>query len=126
MELLSVPHVKYPKKGRHDPDCARALADTAAPTSGGRRSPGLLNIQSMSKWFLPIRALGLAALLVACTSSRRPTAVQVPSHTPLLGPAAARLTMVEFGDFQCPACGAAEPTVKQVLATYPNTWSWPS
>jgi protein-disulfide isomerase len=28
--------------------------------------------------------------------------------------------MVEFGDFQCPACGAAEPTVKQVLATYPN------
>jgi protein-disulfide isomerase len=46
--------------------------------------------------------------------------VDVPSHTPLLGPASARLTMVEFGDFQCPACGAAEPTVKQVLATYPN------
>jgi protein-disulfide isomerase len=45
---------------------------------------------------------------------------EIPSHTPLLGPAAARVTMVEFGDFQCPACGAAEPTVKQVLATYPN------
>jgi protein-disulfide isomerase len=28
--------------------------------------------------------------------------------------------MVEFGDFECPYCGAVEPTVKQVLATYPN------
>lgn len=28
--------------------------------------------------------------------------------------------MVEFGDFQCPFCGAAEPTVKKVLATYPD------
>jgi predicted DsbA family dithiol-disulfide isomerase len=26
--------------------------------------------------------------------------------------------MVEFGDFECPYCGAAEPTVKKVLATY--------
>jgi protein-disulfide isomerase len=30
------------------------------------------------------------------------------------------LTLVEFGDFQCPYCGAAEPTVKRVLASYPN------
>jgi protein-disulfide isomerase len=37
-----------------------------------------------------------------------------------LGPASARLTLVEFGDFQCPYCGAVQPTVKQVLATYPD------
>lgn len=30
------------------------------------------------------------------------------------------MTLVEFGDFQCPYCGQVEPTVKQVLATYPN------
>ncbi len=30
------------------------------------------------------------------------------------------MTVVEFGDFQCPACGYSEPTVQQVLATYPN------
>ena len=74
----------------------------------------------MSTWFVPIRVLGLAALLLVCACSRRPTVVQLPSHTPLLGPASARLTMVEFGDFQCPYCGAVQPTVKQVLATYPN------
>jgi protein-disulfide isomerase len=74
----------------------------------------------MSTWFRPMRVLGLAALLLACACTSRPTVVDVPSHTPLLGPASARVTMVEFGDFECPYCGAVEPTVKQVLATYPN------
>lgn len=27
-----------------------------------------------------------------------------------------KLTLIEFGDFQCPACGAYEPIVRQVLA----------
>jgi protein-disulfide isomerase len=74
----------------------------------------------MFTWFDPMRVLGLAALLLACACTSRPTGVDVPSHTPLLGPASARVTMVEFGDFQCSYCGAVEPTVKQVLATYPN------
>ncbi len=30
----------------------------------------------------------------------------------------ARVTLVEFGDYQCPACGAAHPVLKQLLAKY--------
>lgn len=30
----------------------------------------------------------------------------------------AKVTIVEFGDFQCPACGAAHPIVKQLVGEY--------
>lgn len=36
------------------------------------------------------------------------------------GPANAKVTIVEFGDFQCPACGSAYPTVTQLINTYKN------
>jgi protein-disulfide isomerase len=29
-----------------------------------------------------------------------------------------KVTVVEFGDFQCPACGAAEPTVERLISEY--------
>ncbi|PWU23487.1 disulfide bond formation protein DsbA [Candidatus Cerribacteria bacterium 'Amazon FNV 2010 28 9'] len=34
------------------------------------------------------------------------------------GPTDAKATLVEFSDFQCPACGAAEPYVEQILQKY--------
>ncbi|MGI8419890.1 MAG: DsbA family protein [Candidatus Levyibacteriota bacterium] len=34
------------------------------------------------------------------------------------GTAKNAVTLVEFGDFQCPACGTAYPTIEQLRATY--------
>ncbi len=36
------------------------------------------------------------------------------------GPEDAKVTIVEFSDFQCPFCIRAYPTVKQILSTYKN------
>jgi protein-disulfide isomerase len=33
-----------------------------------------------------------------------------------IGSDSAKVKLVEFGDFQCPACGGAEPTVEEILA----------
>lgn len=38
------------------------------------------------------------------------------SHT--TGSATAKVTMVEFGDYQCPACGVAYPYIKQIVDQY--------
>ncbi len=34
------------------------------------------------------------------------------------GPVGAPVVIVEFSDFECPACRAAEPTVRQILSLY--------
>jgi protein-disulfide isomerase len=44
--------------------------------------------------------------------------VAIPADAPGLGPRDARVTIVEFSDYQCPYCRHAEPTVEQVLAQY--------
>ena len=46
--------------------------------------------------------------------------VMVRAHSPVLGPATASVTIVEFFDPACEACRAFFPYVKQILAAYPE------
>lgn len=39
---------------------------------------------------------------------------------PSRGPQNAKITLVEYSDFECPYCVRANPTVKKILETYPN------
>jgi protein-disulfide isomerase len=50
-----------------------------------------------------------------------PVRVKVDAKTGFgLGPVGAPVTIVEFSDFQCPHCRAVIPTLKQLVARYPD------
>jgi protein-disulfide isomerase len=46
--------------------------------------------------------------------------VPVTQHDHVRGPANAPVTLVEYGDYECPHCGAAHPNVLQVLEHFGN------
>ncbi len=41
-----------------------------------------------------------------------------PDHDHFRGPRSAPITLVEYGDFQCPYCGRAEPVLRELLADF--------
>ena len=41
-----------------------------------------------------------------------------PERDHLRGPGTARVTLVEYGDFECPYCGRAEPVVRELLSDF--------
>ncbi len=41
-------------------------------------------------------------------------------NSPSKGPKNARVTIIEFSDFQCPYCSRADKTIKEVLQAYPE------
>jgi protein-disulfide isomerase len=46
--------------------------------------------------------------------------VEVAAAGPARGAANAKITIVEFSDFQCPFCARAQPAIDQVLKQYPD------
>jgi protein-disulfide isomerase len=63
---------------------------------------------------------GAAPAAGAPAAPAGPKKVAIPAHSPRLGPKAAKVTIVEFSDFQCPFCGRVIPTVKEIEQKYPK------
>jgi protein-disulfide isomerase len=45
-------------------------------------------------------------------------AIEIPTKTPVVGPADAPITLVEYSDYQCPYCHRAQETVEQLMQRY--------
>jgi protein-disulfide isomerase len=82
-----------------------------------------------------IAAVGIAAgaaVYLSRTADRRAETPEKSSSIPVeiksgghsRGPANAQLTLVEFGDYQCPSCGGFHPLVKEILNRYPDSCGW--
>jgi protein-disulfide isomerase len=68
----------------------------------------------------------IGGVLLFTTSNSTPAEVGAPvdnsqlirSNSHMTGKADAKVTIVEFGDYECPACAAAEPVVERLRTEY--------
>src|SRR5436190_14096581 len=87
----------------------------------------------MSKVMKPVIVIILAVAVAAGAAvflSRQPDQPSETNAAPLnanitggvhfRGPENAEVTLVEFGDYQCPSCAAYHPFVKEILNRYPK------
>jgi protein-disulfide isomerase len=95
-----------------DPQCSysRALANAVVRDFKAGRSPDQVYavLREMQKQG-PVRPRVL----------EDPVAISVKGD-PSRGPAGAKITIVEFSDFQCPFCASAGPKALAIAAQYPN------
>jgi len=67
----------------------------------------------------------ISKLMDASPKAHRPKLLEAPvkiavDGSPVRGPADARITLVEFSDFECPYCSAAVKQVDNVMTAYPK------
>jgi len=106
--------------------CGMKLAECRIKDSGCSysRSLAAIVVASVKKGAneaAVLAALDASPLMHRATPKQLEDAVAIPvDGAPLLGPKDARVTLVEFSDFQCPYCAVAVVKLNAVLKAYPN------
>jgi protein-disulfide isomerase len=69
-----------------------------------------------------VSVLIVAIAVISASGNQPPEEISnedlVKKNSNVLGSRDAKVTIVEFSDFQCPACGSAQPVVKDIIAEY--------
>jgi protein-disulfide isomerase len=62
-----------------------------------------------------------AAAAIEAAQAAKVGVVQIPTDgAPVAGPSNARITLIEFSDFQCPYCSIASKQIAEILKAYPK------
>ena len=67
----------------------------------------------------PVAVQAAAAVAPAAVDPAKPIYLQIDA-LPVRGAADAKVTIVEFSDYECPFCSRVEPTMDELLKAYPN------
>lgn len=71
--------------------------------------------------FFTVLVIGIAAVVMTKPTPTLLKSDLILQNTHVKGSPQAKTYLVEFSDFQCPACLAAKPTVDAILKKYPDT-----
>jgi protein-disulfide isomerase len=103
---------------KKDPNCPRSpgLAKLAVDMAKQGKSLGEI-LAALDDKQKPAPGAAAPAAPAKPTGPRK---ILLTNTMPRTGPKAAKVTIAEFSDFQCPFCKRVEPTVKEILQKYPN------
>ncbi len=103
---------------KKDPNCPRSPKIAKQVVEMAKAGKSLTDMLAYIDTENPKKAGAAGAPSGAAPPPPGPKKVALPPHSPRHGPKNAKVTIVEFSDFQCPFCSRVIPTIKEIEQKY--------